>query len=282
MTENNGDYQSENLYQRIDNIEKNLHQLQNTTQSKSAELGKELFSLQSMFKQVNSQWESNEEFYSSLIHWVGYSLLLLTLSYYISVLIPFRLMNPVWELQTIAAFVDNFPMFLLGVLFAFYGSQGRNRIEKLILKLVSWVALLMGILFLLLLPLGIADTLRINNQNNAQVLNQQTQQAAQIQQIKTALNNANTLPEINRLINAARLQIPATDTSTPQQLKAQAYSQIVQAEQAAKTQIEQSQKEQRLTLFKTGVRYVLGALICGVLSIYAWRITFLINKFVLI
>jgi cell division protein FtsL len=281
MTENNGEYQSHNLIKRIEHLEAHLAEVEKVTQSKSVDLSKEIFSLQSIFKELSNQWESNQEFYNSLIHWTGYSLLALTLLYYISLFIPLRFMNPIWELQIVASLVDNIPMFFLGLLFVFYGNQVRPKIEKIILSVISWSALAFGILFLLLIPLGIADTLRINNQNNLQITEQISQQETQIQNFKQQLNAAISTEEITGLLRRARLQSPDINSPNPDQLKRQAITKISQVQQETKTQLETKLKDQQFTLLKNSVRYLLGALICGVLCIYAWRITFVLIKFVL-
>ncbi len=281
MTEINNDPQSQQFIKRIEHLEQHLAEFEAETKSKTVELGKQFFSLQSFLKELSLQWESNEELYTSLVNWIGYALLSLSLFYNISLVIPFRLMDYYWEIQTIASLIDNIPMLLLGLVFAFYGKLARKKPEKFILNIASWACLLIGILFFLLIPLGIADTLRINNQNYLQSSNQLSQQTTQLQNFKDKLNNANSPEEITKFIGKVSPGSPALNTSKPQELKQKILSQVTKAEEVAKTQIEIKQKQQQLDLFKNSIRYLLGALVCGALFIYAWRITFLILKFVM-
>jgi len=60
------------------------------------------------------------------------------------------------------AAVDNCWALLLGFVLAFYRQQDvLRRFELRVLALLSWLALVLGLVFLLLLPLGVTNTLRL-------------------------------------------------------------------------------------------------------------------------
>lgn len=95
-----------------------------------------------------AQSVSNVSPSSSLFRLVGYGLLVLALFDFIHILIPLRLMNPMWEFQTTGALVERVPVPLLGLMLVFYGeTSSRKRWESNLLKFLSWASLLIGLLF---------------------------------------------------------------------------------------------------------------------------------------
>ena len=116
------------------------------------------------------------------LRWIGYGLLILSVLDTIVVLIPANFGNRLWELQTIGAIVERVPVPLLAMALIFFGEgYDRRSLENLFLKLLSWVCLLLGLVFLLMLPLGIFGTINVNKQNNDQIDSQAKQQFAQLQ-----------------------------------------------------------------------------------------------------
>lgn len=215
-----------------------------------------------------SEWSSR-----SLFRWVGYGLLTLAVFDVINILIPPRLMNPTWEFQTIGALVERVPVPLLGLVLIFYeGANLRGKFEKTVLKVLSWASLVVGVLYLLLIPLALGNTWRINGQNNAQVTAQSSQRLAQIQQIKSQLNNA-TPQELNNLLSRLSSQGRAPNIGNSGELKNQLASEIAQAEKTLKAQSETSKKSTRLALLKNSIKWNLGALVSGVLFIHIWYAT---------
>jgi hypothetical protein len=215
-----------------------------------------------------SEWSSR-----SLFRWAGYGLLALAVFDVINILIPPRLMNPTWEFQAIGALVERVPVPLLGLVLIFYeGANLRGKVEKTILKVLSWASLLIGVLYLLLIPLALGNTWRINNQNNAQVVAQSSQRLSQVQQIKSQLNNA-TPQELNNLLSRLNSQGRAPNIGNSGELKNQLVSEIAQAEKNLKTQSEAAQASARLALLKNSVKWNLGALVSGVLFIHVWYAT---------
>lgn len=215
-----------------------------------------------------SEWSSR-----SLFRWIGYGLLILAVFDVINILIPPQLMNPAWEFQTIGALVERVPVPLIGLALIFYeGASLRGRAEKPFLKVLSWASLLVGVLYLLLIPLALSNTWRINNQNNAQVVAQSNQQLSQIQQIKSQLNNA-TPQELNNLLSRLSSQGRAPNIENSGELKNQLASEIAQAEKRLKKQSETSKASTRLVLLKNSAKWNLGALISGILFIHIWFAT---------
>jgi predicted PurR-regulated permease PerM len=205
------------------------------------------------------------------LRWIGYGLLILSVLDTIVVLIPANFGNRLWELQTIGAIVERVPVPLLAMALIFFGEgYDRRSLENLFLKLLSWVCLLLGLVFLLMLPLGIFGTINVNNQNNQQIDTQANQQLAQLQQVEQRLTKGSPEDLRNLAGELNRLGVPA-NTENPQQMKDQILSRITPAKDQLQKQKAAVQSNQRLTLFKNSFKWLLGALISSVLFFTLWR-----------
>ncbi|MEG3859070.1 HpsJ-like protein, cyanoexosortase A-associated [Microcoleus sp. herbarium12] len=205
------------------------------------------------------------------LRWIGYGLLILSLLDTIAVLIPANFGNRVWELQTIGAVVERVPVPLLAMALIFFGEgYDRTGFEDLLLKVLSWVSLLLAVIFLLMLPLGIFGTIYVNNQNNKQINTQANQQLAQLQQVEDKLNKGTPEDLKNLAGELTRLGVQA-DTQNPQELKNQILSRITPAKERLQAQSATVQSSQRMGLFKNAIKWLLGALISSVLFFTIWR-----------
>lgn len=205
------------------------------------------------------------------LRWVGYGLLVLSLLDIIATFTPPNFLNPVWELQTIGALVERVPVPLLGLALIFFGEEyDRSGREDLVLKFLSWLCLLLSLLFLLMIPLGIVNTLKINNQNNQQITQQAGQQLSQLQQVEDRLNKGSPEDLKNLASELTRLGVQA-NTQNPDELKKQILSRIDPAKQQLQNQSKAVQSNQRLVLLKNSVKWILGALISSVLFFTIWK-----------
>ncbi len=203
----------------------------------------------------------------------GYALLLLALIDFVNIFIPSHFTNPVWEFQTIGSLVDHAPVPLIGLIFVFVGEKNfREKIEIRLLKFLSWAALVVGILFILLLPLGINNTLRINQQNHIQIVHQSSQQLSQIQQIQEILNQAKTDQDLEKVFHSLNHQ-GKPDFKNPQDIKSQLLTQILQMEKNIHDQSEVAENKTRQELLRNSLKWNLGVLICGTAFILVWRTT---------
>lgn len=206
-----------------------------------------------------------------LVRLLGYGLLILALIDYVYIIIPPRFTDPNWELQTIGKLVDNVAILLTGLIFVFYRRQGYIRIrEKKFLGFLSWVSLLIGLLYLLIIPLGIADTWRIYYANKAQTAAQLSQQSQRLEQVKNQLNQATTDEQLKQLIASLTPQGRLSQINNTQAFKDQFLTKISQTQQSIKMQADNAQKNQVQTLLKNSLKWNLGALTAGVLFIWIW------------
>lgn len=213
--------------------------------------------------------------------WIGYGFLLFALIDAIYTLFPPEFTNPEWNLRTIGGLVERSVVPLLGFALVFFGEFfDRKPVEKGVTTVLSWLCLLLGIGYLLMIPPGIIGTIMLNNQG-AQLNPQVTQQLAALQQYEEQLNRA-TPAELQGL--AQQLQQPGVveqlkqqgidvDPKKPETLKAAIQNRISTQRAQLQSQIQQAQATRGQTLVKNAVKWNLGALITSVLFFMLWRST---------
>lgn len=202
---------------------------------------------------------------------LGYILLLLALFDYIHILIPSHFTNPAWELQTIGALVEHIPIPLLGLMFVFYRHQGYMfKLERHLLGCLSWFCLVAGLLYLLMLPLGFADTWRLYHANKIQVTARLSQQQQLFQQVKGQLKQAKTDQQIEQVVTSLT-PLAKKDITDPQAFKDQFLAQIARGEWSAKVQADSTWTNQSQMLLKNSLKWNLGALVAGTFLIWIWH-----------
>ena len=142
-----------------------------------------------------------------------------------------------------------------------------------IFKFLSSASLVVGVLFLLLIPLSISSALRIEQQNNSQL----SQKTTQIQQLKQELNAATTPTQITQVLTRLNPQAATAKIADPQAVKRQVLEKLAQAEQISKQQAAQ-QANNSFSLLKNAVKLVLGSLVSGTVFLIVWRKTLKVIK----
>lgn len=218
--------------------------------------------------------EHNESHSTHLLfHVIGYGLLLFFFFDIVDLFFPPRFMNPIWEFQTIGALIERVPLPLIGLVLVFYGEKNyRSKWENVILKLLSQVSILVGVLFLLVIPLCISDAIRINNLNNEGIDTQITQQLSQIQQFEQQLNKA-TDQDLANLFSKLNNQSNTPEIQNSQDLKSRLLTEAQTSQTRLKSQAETTRKNRNQGLLKNSVKSCLGALIAGDLFIRIWQAT---------
>ncbi len=210
----------------------------------------------------------NQKLWIPIFRIVGYALLLLTLLDLADIFIPLGFMNPSWELKTIGVLVERVPIPLIGLMLVLAGGlDWRSKWEAGLLKLLSWLALLVGVLYLLLIPVGIMDTIRLNTLNNAVIDNSYNQKISQSDHVEQQLNK--TSPE--QLVNILKTQGRVINGKSPQEIKSQILSEFSQAKQQFKKKTEQDRFSQHFSLLKSSIKFNIGALIAGTFFISIWK-----------
>lgn len=209
----------------------------------------------------------------SRLRWIGYGLLLISLFDTVQIFILPQFMNPIWEFQTIGVLVERLPVPLLGLAMVFFGEdQERGGWETGILKLLSTLCLVLAVVFLLMIPLGIVDTFRINELNNKRIEEQSQRQLDQLTNVETQVSRS-TPQDLQNIANElGRLGFPVNNQK-PEQLKEQILSRLANAKKQAEPQLEEARGSQRTLLLKNSVKWNLGALVGSVLFYLTWRST---------
>ena len=211
-----------------------------------------------------------------IVRWVGYGLLILALFDVIEMFVPANFMNPNWEFQTFGALVERVAVPLIAFVFIFLaGLNERDKKEKIILKILSWLTLLLGIIYFITVPLGIINTVRIHKQNNEQITAKFKQQKSVIEQVKKGLDGPVTEAQMQQFL--ARLNGgSAPEIKSPeelQQAKQQISAFVNKGESELEKQVQVARSNQRLNLLKKSVKWNLGALVAGALFITIFRST---------
>ncbi len=204
-----------------------------------------------------------------VLRFTGYVLLFLTALDIADSLIPFRFLDPNWEFTTIGNLVELAPVPLIGLTFVFSrGLEARTSLERLALKPIATIALLLGVFYILLIPLSLSNSSRLQKQNAIQVETAKNAQLVRLQRLETNVNNAS--PERLQALSAV-IDLPSQENlpNDPQALKTTLLQQLQTARTSITEQSAKSAREQRLTLIKTTVKWVLGSLVAGVGLLYA-------------
>lgn len=219
---------------------------------------------------------SNQKRSISLLRWIGYGLLVLALFNIIEIFVPLRLMNPMGGIQTLGALVERVIVPLLGLALVFYGQANyREDWEIFLLKGLSWTCLLVGILFVLLIPMGINNTVQLYASTDAQVAAQAKQQLTQLQDYRKRLDKTvgKDLEPLFARINRTGNPLPINDPQALNNLKGRFLGKLDEAEKNLKTTTEAAQINQKLSLLANSAKANLGAFVCGILFVGIWRMT---------
>jgi hypothetical protein len=208
-----------------------------------------------------------------MLRLVGYVLLVLALFDYASILLPPRLTDPFWEFQTLGQLVERVPVPLLGLLLVFYRHATPVQQKELsVLKFLSWLSLIVGVFYLLMLPLGILSTYRIYDGRNTQLDIQRSQQSQQIQKTREQLTSS-TDKQIADLISTLSNQGRVPKTNNPDEFRRLLLNELEKTEQTAQMQANLQLRGQTKELVKNSIKWNLGTIIGGVTFIWIWRLT---------
>ena len=211
---------------------------------------------------------SNQWLSAFLLRFTGYTLLIFTLSNTIATIIPPQLMDPRWEFDTIGILVGQAPIPVIGLTLVFYGGlRYRRKFEKLWLRPLAYLAILLGIIFILMIPLGVVNSLRIDKQDQAQNAQQLSQQLSKLQQLETQVNNT-PAADITQIVQQFQLQIASVDGQDSETIKTEVIAQLKNNQATAQSEAQGKRERQKNEHFKITVKNLLGALISGTCFIY--------------
>jgi hypothetical protein len=143
-------------------------------------------------------------------------------------------MEPQWELTAIRTIVERVPVPLIGLALVFYrGETSRQHKEIPLLKVLSWFCLMISIVFFLLVPLTISNTLRIDNLNYVELENQLLKQKTQVEAVREKLEKTSD-SKLVELIEQLEARGQNEEIQTPEQFRDQVASELASAENASR------------------------------------------------
>ncbi len=200
---------------------------------------------------------------------VGYGLLLLTLFDVVSAFIPPQFSNAAWQFQTAGGFVERSAVPLIGFVLAFYGNQeARKKREMLLLKALSWLSLVAGIFYLVLLVIFFITPPGLYARGQEQINAQFNPKITQIQQFQAQVEKAQPA-QLETLMKNNK----AAANTNPQAFKAKLLQEAATVEKNLKDQSSITTNTQKTSLLKNAVKWGLGALVSAVLFIRIWAAT---------
>lgn len=136
----------------------------------------------------------------------GASLIIFSLIKFAYALVPFRLMDPAWELQTLATFGELAATLFFGAALFFFVPPGDIKLSKLTtFHYASRLTLVMGIFCLLLIPLVAFDSQRVLNNLNTGFTQAWNEREEQWVQFRESVDRAQTLQQEYNLAQAMGL-----------------------------------------------------------------------------
>lgn len=194
----------------------------------------------------------------------GYGLLLLTLVNTLALLIPPQLQDPAWELETIGSLVERSPVPLIGfALVASGGSRFRQSLDRFCFQVIPALAIIIGLIYCLMIPLGISDSFRLGKQNQTTSA-ALVKQAADIKNLEQRLSDA---PAAEVAEWAQKFQPQLTEGRDQETIKAGVLGQLKSNLASLQGQINRA-SGQPAQLRKQTIKWLVGALIAGLSFIY--------------
>lgn len=223
-------------------------------------------------------WKARSSLQRSLqpLHWLGYAILALGFIDLIDVVTPPMLMNPRWEFQTIGQIIEQVPVLLVGFGFIFLGgTEDRNQWELFLVRILSWLTLVVGVVYLLLIPLNLASGIRVDRLNQRQISTQTEELQAQIDDAKAEVATIQDADELRGFIQAVQGQTaPELDSiNDVSALRSELTAAIEAQETSIASEVESVQRVRRLDLISRLIKWNIGALIAGAIYLLMWRST---------
>jgi hypothetical protein len=199
---------------------------------------------------------------------VGYILLLLAIVDAVDSLVPPEFMNPNWEFATIGKFVERSPVSLIGLGLIFYrGKRFRRPLERSLLKPICALAIGVGILYCLTIPLTLGDGMRLQEQASVQAQQTKSQQSTQLKALETSITKA-SMAQLQRLATTIDTQKVLELPDSEPELRAELISRLQIVRNNTLQQSSNTARKQQFALRKTVAKWVIGALLSGIGFIY--------------
>jgi len=208
---------------------------------------------------------------------IGCFIFVFTLLDYVDIILPLRLLNPVWEFSTVGRLVEQSWALLLGFFLVFlYLKDNQISFEQArLLNFFSYIALLFSIFYIALFPLVLADTYRLNTQLTSANRVKVAQFDTGLENVRKLIASATTPEQLALLSKRASLgdeDILRSRTSF-EHMKVQ-ISQKLEKDQINYHKLTASEhRTQMIGFYKKATKYILGTLLNSACMFMIFRIT---------
>ena len=210
----------------------------------------------------------NPQGFFVMLNWLGYVLLFASAIDYFLIIYPPQLTNPEWELQTFGRLVDNGWFLLLSIILVFLPTRTNiRRFELNFLSFLRWVVLLGGVVFILLIPLGVINSQRIEQITTVQIARQQQARQEQLDNIEEAARTQDIPPQqLQQLGDALGVEGDPSETNIREAL----IQKVEQEKQQLRQQVAIVRGDRIRELIRQAVRTNIGAFLIGTFLIRLW------------
>jgi hypothetical protein len=198
----------------------------------------------------------------------GYVLLSLSALDVATIVLPPDVFNPQWEFDTLGRLVERVPVPLIGLALVFYGGlRYRRPLEKLCLRPLALITVGVGVCYLLMIPLGISNSIRLQHLAQTQESVLQDQQRSRYRQLEQQITDASS-DKIFPLARRWKLVLAEEEQTNPEAVKSRALSQLKKNQILQQKQSLISRNARQQKHFKNSVKWIVGALLAGFCLIY--------------
>jgi hypothetical protein len=224
----------------------------------------------------NSSTNTADNLTANLIRFAGYGLLLMSISNFADALLPPRFgQDATWEFTALSKVSGSSPVPIIGLVLIFYGeATARSPLGKTLLKILSWLSLVLSIFYFIMTLIGVSAAIRINNDNNAQASFALTQQINQFNTAKENLKNTNDA-NLQRAADFIQQRSPnlQLNKNNPTELRAQLSAEIAKSEGQIKASLEENKNRAFRQLIKQSGKSFFEALISSMILFGIWNQT---------
>jgi hypothetical protein len=222
--------------------------------------------------QVNNELKLfNLSIYRSvaLIHWIGYGLLIFGFLDIFFLLMSPSWVTPGWFLLVLEQCVAFVPVLLIGFGLAFFGElKPRILWEVFILRWLSWLTLILSVIFLILIPLGIHSTIQLSDQNEQTIAQKGQYDLVRLETFQKKLSESKSLTDLRILSQV--LEVEGVQDSN---LKQEINQKIGSQKRAIKSDTQSKMISTQFRHFKKIVKLSIGAILASLAHFLFWKNT---------
>ncbi|MFP4134977.1 MAG: HpsJ family protein [Halothece sp.] len=211
-----------------------------------------------------------------LLNYLGYILLVVSLIDYLLILYPLQITDAEWELQTFDRMVEHAWLVLLGLILTFLPTQPYIHYLKLkLLRFLRWIAILIALLFLFLIPLGLVNSQRVYQQSVQELTNERNAQIAELNNIEESVQTQDIPP--NRLEQLGE-NLELSDPTDEENIRAALIEEIEGQKRQVQIEFTIDRNQRLRQLILQAVRTNVGAFLIAAFLFGLWRETKWVKK----